>query len=84
VNLYLVLYRIHLCRYLIAAIFAEILMLTRTIGVFLLVQIPTCQDHFDILNSETLGDFQSDSPSDGHGPMHVFLGEFALRACEMA
>jgi hypothetical protein len=27
-----------------------------------------------------LGDFQSDSPSDGHGPMHVFLGEFVLRA----
>lgn len=36
--------------------------------------VPTCKDHYDVLNTETLGDFQTLSPSDGHGPMHVFFG----------
>jgi hypothetical protein len=36
--------------------------------------IPTCQSHYNVLNTETLGAFQTLSPSDGHGPLHVQIG----------
>ena len=36
--------------------------------------IPTCQQHFDVLNLNTLGDFQLNCAGDGHGPMHVQFG----------
>lgn len=35
---------------------------------------PTCNDHFTLLGSENLADFQVISPSIGHGPVHVFTG----------
>ena len=34
-------------------------------------KIPSCKNHFDLLNTPTLGDFLMLSPADGHGPMHV-------------
>ena len=37
-------------------------------------RIPDCQTHYDLVQSATLGDFQTLSPSDGHGTMHVHLG----------
>jgi Common central domain of tyrosinase len=37
-------------------------------------RIPTCQDHFDLVNTSTLGEFQLLSPARGHGPMHVHSG----------
>ena len=36
--------------------------------------VPSCKDHFALLNATTLGEFQLLSPADGHGPMHVQLG----------
>ena len=33
--------------------------------------IPSCSEHYAVLNSANLGKFQSLSPADGHGPMHV-------------
>lgn len=36
--------------------------------------IPNCQNHYDVLACNTLGCFQSLSPADGHGPMHVQIG----------
>ena len=36
--------------------------------------IPNCQNHYDVLNCNTLACFQQLSPADGHGPMHVQLG----------
>jgi hypothetical protein len=36
--------------------------------------IPRCQTHFDVLDSIDLSVFQTISPSDGHGPLHVQLG----------
>ncbi len=35
---------------------------------------PTCSDHYSLLTQETLGGFQVNSPSTGHGPVHVFVG----------
>jgi len=37
-------------------------------------RIPDCQTHYDLMKTSTLGDFQTLSPSDGHGTMHVHLG----------
>jgi hypothetical protein len=36
--------------------------------------IPNCKIHFSVLDSEDLGTFQSLSPGDGHGPLHVQTG----------
>jgi hypothetical protein len=36
--------------------------------------VPTCGAHFRLLNATSLGDFQVQSPAEGHGPMHVHLG----------
>ena len=36
--------------------------------------VPTCYDHYSLLNSTKLSDFQVNSPSIGHGPVHVFTG----------
>ena len=36
--------------------------------------IPDCHDHFAVMNTTILGKFQTLSPSDGHGPMHVQVG----------
>ena len=42
-------------------------------------KIPSCEDHYDVLNSMNLGAFQQTSPGDGHGPMHVQVtGELGL------
>ena len=37
-------------------------------------QVPDCSSHYDVLNTAALANFQLLSPSDGHGPMHVFMG----------
>lgn len=37
-------------------------------------RIPDCQAHYDIVNTETLSEFQILSPNDGHGTVHVHLG----------
>lgn len=37
-------------------------------------RIPDCQAHYDIVNTQTLSDFQILSPNDGHGTVHVHLG----------
>lgn len=37
-------------------------------------QIPTCRNHFDVLNAANLAKFQTLSPADGHGPLHVQVG----------
>lgn len=37
-------------------------------------KIPSCESHFDVLNSANLGELQLLSPNDGHGPMHVQIG----------
>jgi hypothetical protein len=36
--------------------------------------IPDCKIHYSVLNAESLGDFQTLSPGDGHGPLHVQTG----------
>ena len=45
--------------------------------------IPTCLSHYDVLNSSTLASFQTLSPADGHGPMHVQIGGM-WGGCEQA
>ena len=37
-------------------------------------KIPSCKNHYDLLDAPTLGDFLMLSPADGHGPMYVQLG----------
>jgi hypothetical protein len=34
-------------------------------------KIPSCGEHYAVLNSEKLANFQLLSPADGHGPLHV-------------
>ena len=34
-------------------------------------KIPSCSEHYAVLNSEKLANFQLLSPADGHGPLHV-------------
>ena len=41
-------------------------------------KIPSCKNHFDLLNTPTLGDFLMLSPADGHGPMHVQVIDLCL------
>jgi hypothetical protein len=36
--------------------------------------IPTCEMHYNVLNSPDLGAFLMSSPGEGHGPMHVQIG----------
>lgn len=36
--------------------------------------IPNCKIHYTVLDSEDLGAFQTLSPGDGHGPLHVQTG----------
>ena len=36
--------------------------------------IPSCRDHYGLMNATNLAAFQLLSPGDGHGPMHVQLG----------
>jgi hypothetical protein len=36
--------------------------------------IPSCDIHYSVLDAATLGDFQTLSPGDGHGPLHVQTG----------
>jgi len=36
--------------------------------------IPSCKTHYAVMNTTRLGQFQSLSPADGHGPLHVQSG----------
>ncbi|KAJ1433843.1 hypothetical protein B484DRAFT_5281 [Ochromonadaceae sp. CCMP2298] len=36
--------------------------------------VPACSDHYGVMSSTTLGQFQMTSPGYGHGPMHVLTG----------
>ena len=35
---------------------------------------PSYKNHYDVLKTATIGDFQILSPADGHGLMHVQIG----------